>query len=139
MITEESEVDQHHVVSLAEKVIQHANRQWYILRLAGLVGSDRNPVHFLSGREVSNGQHPVNLVDQQDCIQAISTLVESKLSSQVFNVAYPNHPSKKAYYTEKAEILGLVPPVFSYGDLPGKTIDGSKIARLTSFEYNNKP
>ena len=139
VITEESEVDKHHVVSLAEKVIQHANRQWYILRLAGLVGPDRNPVHFLSGREVSNGQHPVNLVDQQDCIQAISTLVESNLSSQVFNVAYPNHPSKEAYYTQKAEILGLVPPVFSYGDLPGKTIDGSKITRLTSFNYNYKP
>jgi NAD dependent epimerase/dehydratase family enzyme len=107
--------------------------------LAGLVGSDRNPVHFLSGREVSNGQHPVNLVDQQDCIQAISTLVESNLSSQVFNVAYPNHPSKKAYYTEKAEILGLVPPVFSNGASPGKTIDGSKITRLTSFNYNYKP
>jgi nucleoside-diphosphate-sugar epimerase len=139
MVTEETEVDQHHVVSLAEKVIQHANREWYILRLAGLVGPDRNPVHFLSGREVSNGQHPINLVDQQDCIQAISVLVESNLSSQVFNVAYPNHPSKEKYYIQKAETVGLVPPVFSHGDSQGKTIDGSKITRLTSFNYNYKP
>ena len=138
-VTEESEINPQHVVAQAEKVIQSSGRDWYILRLAGLVGPNRHPVHFLSGREVSNGQHPVNLIEQKDIIDVIMELMDKIPLSQVFNIAYPEHPSKEIYYVTKAAELGLVPPTFRNGPSSGKKVDGSKITKLTSFNYCHKP
>ena len=139
IIDEESPIDQTNVVAMAEKVIQQSNRNWYVLRLAGLVGPDRNPIHFLSGRAVENAQYHVNLVHQADCIEAIKRLVEERPCSQVFNLVFPYHPSKEDYYTNKATTLGLVPPIFNHGDSSGKIVDGSKMVRLTSFNYHHTP
>lgn len=139
IVNEESPIDQTHVVASAEKVIQQSNRNWYVLRLAGLVGQDRNPIHFLSGREVDNAQYFINLVHQADCIEAIERVVEECPSSQVFNIVCPFHPSKEEYYTAKATQLGLVPPVFKQGESLGKIVDGSKMVELTSFNYRHKP
>ena len=50
--------------------------QTTIIRFGGLIGPDRHPVTMLSGREqLSNGNHPINLIHLDDCIHLIMNVL----------------------------------------------------------------
>lgn len=103
-----------------------------VLRLAGLVGKDRHPISTLSQKSnIAMGKSPVNLVHQEDVIQAISAVLrnsrqqESRNKAQVStsspfennffaaNLCSLEHPSREQYYTWCAEQKGLRVPQFS--------------------------
>ncbi len=97
----------------AEQIIQNAGLQWIILRFAGLVGEDRKAGRFLAGKtNLSDGQAPVNLVHQKDCIQVVTQILKQQVRNEVFNVCADKHPIKQVYYVEQALKEGLVPPSF---------------------------
>jgi nucleoside-diphosphate-sugar epimerase len=107
-----------------------------ILRLAGLIGGERNPARFLAGRQgVATPLAPVNLIHLNDIIAVIDALVRLGTTGEVFNVCAREHPTRKAYYTDAALKAGLVPPVFDDSDTHGgKTIDSSKIEQYTGLK-----
>lgn len=100
-----------------------------ILRFGGLIGTDRHPVKFLSGREnIENPNAPVNLIHQTDCIGIICHILETGLWGQIYNAAAPQHPTRENYYTEKAKSHALPIPIFDHTTKSlGKTIDPTKI------------
>lgn len=87
--------------------------QTTILRFAGLIGPDRHPVLQLSGkRELKNGDHPVNLIHLDDCIEIIIQIVTEGLWDEIFNGVFPEHPTKREYYTLEAKKRGIKPPEY---------------------------
>jgi len=84
-----------------------------IIRFGGLIGPDRHPVTMLSGREnLSNGNHPINLIHLDDCIHLIIHVLEQGYWGEIFNGVYPHHPRKQVYYFEEAQKRGLPAPSY---------------------------
>ncbi len=122
-----------------------------VIRLAGLVGKDRHPITTLSQKSnIAMGKDPVNLIHQEDVIQAISALLHyvaekasnnqsaitaHKLFDNNFyaaNLCSLEHPSRKQYYTWCAEQKGLRLPEFSpdyRARVSGKWIDAEHTLR----------
>jgi len=135
-LNEEAEIIPDHIVYLAEEAIRNSGNPYIILRLAGLIGPNRHPVRFLSGREIENGEHPVNLVQLTDIIEAVKTIISANKTNVTYNISAPEHPTKKAYYTQMAYEMALAPPVyFAKTDSNGKVVDGSKITKELNFNY----
>ncbi len=111
-----------------------------IVRFAGLVGPKRHPGRFLAGKnDVVGGNVAVNLVHLQDCVNAVSLIIEAKGRGEavapIYNLCAPEHSTKAAFYSAAAESLGLIAPQFSSQSLPSKVVDGSAIVRDLGFSY----
>ncbi|MGF1736068.1 SDR family oxidoreductase [Photobacterium satsumensis] len=107
-----------------------------ILRFAGLIGPNRHPVRFLSGRQgIENGRDRVNLVHLDDCITAISQLVSQWPQQQVLHLASSQHPTRQEYYCKMAQLAGLPLPVFTDSiDRNSKVIDAAKTCQWLSID-----
>lgn len=103
-----------------------------VLRLGGLLGPDRHPVTFLSGRTgLSAPQAPVNLIQQQEVIEVIDFLLHLEVLPQTVNAVYPQHPEKEAYYQQVAQLRGLQPPGYDKSDkTTGKTVHAKVLDKL---------
>lgn len=108
-----------------------------ILRFGGLIGEERNPVHFLAGKlNLENPEAPINLIHQQDCIGIILKIIETNSWGTTFNAVTPYHPSRKIYYTQKALELKLPLPEFEDAKPPtGKIISTDKIEKELNYTY----
>jgi nucleoside-diphosphate-sugar epimerase len=138
IVDEKGRVNENHPVRLAEKVVLSSNRHYCILRLSGLIGAGRHPIHFLQGRENLNGGNvPVNLVHLKDVIEAIGAIITRNKWSCIYNVSYPSHPTKKVYYPMMAELFGLKAPIYMEDNTKGKEIDGNLLTIQLDFGYAN--
>ncbi|AVR45001.1 NAD(P)-dependent oxidoreductase [Christiangramia fulva] len=141
--TEESETD-----NSSDKAIQLHNAELLflnnqklnttVLRFGGLIGGGRHPVKFLSGRKgIQNPEAPVNLVHRDDCIAAIQSVLKNKGKTSVYNLVYPEHPSKEEYYTSIARKKNLQLPEFDHSATSkGKIISSEKIQKELKFKFN---
>ena len=136
-VTEESPIKADHPVALAERVIQESGKNFCILRLAGLIGGERHPVKYLSGRSVQDGNMAVNLIQRDDVISGILKVIEKDEWNTVYNLVNPKHPSKADYYSEMARKMGLVEPIFEPSVKMGKSVSGKKISDELGFNYNH--
>ena len=122
----------------AEALLQkNSHFKTTILRFGGLIGEDRNPVKFLSGREnIENPEAPINLIHQEDCIGIILKILETDSWNETFNAVTPFHPSREKYYTKKATDLNLVPPKFNtINTSAGKTVLSDKIESVLKYTF----
>lgn len=93
-----------------------------IVRFGGLYGGTRNPVKFLAGRKnLNNGEAPVNLIHLKDCIGILLKIIQKDAFGHIFNAVTPTHPTKAAYYTQQAKLLGLEPPSYIKGSTNDET------------------
>lgn len=108
-----------------------------IVRLGGLIGYDRNPARFLSGKKNVAADTPVNLIHRDDAVQIIFDLIQKNIWGEVFNACSPHHPTKKEFYTKAASISGLPAPEFNLLQENYKIVNSDKlISRLGySFRY----
>lgn len=108
-----------------------------VLRLAGLVGKQRHPVKSLAGKSGLKGANqPVNLVHLDDCIVAITRLLETPNGQRIFHLCAPEHPSKMAFYSQIATQKGLPPLQFLPDNQPlVRTIRADKICQELGFYY----
>ncbi|TRO67219.1 SDR family NAD(P)-dependent oxidoreductase [Christiangramia sabulilitoris] len=109
-----------------------------VIRFGGLLGPERHPVKYLSGRSgIQNPFAPVNLVHQEDCIAAICKLMDRSKDNSVWNVVHPDHPGKEGYYTRIAEERNLPAPEFDHNKPSvGKKISSEKLIRELKFEFS---
>jgi nucleoside-diphosphate-sugar epimerase len=108
-----------------------------LLRFGGLIGDDRNPVRFLSGREnIENPDAPINLIHQDDCIGIIKKIIALNSWNETFNAVAPFHPSRKEYYTQKAADLNLALPKFAASNIiVDKTILSDKLIKSLQYSF----
>ena len=126
-----------HPVFLAEQNLEKlAGNRLTILRLAGLIGHNRHPArYFIDKKTIPNSNAPVNLVCQEDVINAIHLIIEKQLFSEVFNIVNPFHPSKKDYYLAAAKELFGTSMTRTDEGVGGKLILGTKFERESGFNY----
>ncbi|ETN93743.1 NAD(P)H-binding protein [Zhouia amylolytica] len=125
------------LVEVEDFLNEQSNFKTTIVRFSGLIGDERNPANFLSGKEnLPNPEAPVNLVHQNDCIGILIKILEGEHWNTSFNVAYPRHPSKETYYHQKAVEKNLEPPQFNHsGESSGKTIASDRVIEVLNYQF----
>lgn len=116
------------------------SHQGKVLRLAGLFGPKRAPGRFLAGKELpSNGGDVVNMVHQQDCINAVTTLfLKWSQANAIYNCVSPDHPTKQDFYGHATRLLKLQPPHFSGDKSCLRKINGDKLTELDfCYQHHN--
>ncbi|QJR81598.1 NAD(P)H-binding protein [Alteromonas pelagimontana] len=116
-------------VAIEQHLSSNSDGRFTILRLAGLVGPDRHPVHSLAGRLLEKGEKAVNLVHVDDAVAAILALKKQGGRGQTLHLCSNQHPKRGDYYSFCAHTKGLAVPQFNaYQEIPvsGKIIDASR-------------
>ena len=129
---------------IAETLLQsNPNFKTTIIRFGGLLGDDSHPVKFLAGRtNVENSEAPVNMIQREDCIGIIEKIlkqVQHDNWGETFNAVAPQHPTRKAYYHKKAEILNLPLPTFAEdSESKGKIISSEKVETILGYSFQKE-
>ena len=136
-VFEESALIQEHPLAVAENIILQTSN-WCILRLGGLIGPKRHPIHSLIKKvaPLNDGDSPVNLVHSHDVIQAIKMIVNQKVNEKIFTICNPEHPSRHDYYGLAARYFYDKDLTFNKG-IPGKYVDGSAIENWGAYKYTS--
>lgn len=105
------------------------------LRFAGLYGGERHPVYHLAGKQnLQQPNAPVNLIDRDSCIGVIEAIINKNSWGEVFNAALSQHPTRKEYYTQKAQEMQLPLPEFTEdNNTAGKIISSQKIKTALGY------
>lgn len=101
-----------------EKLLQASTHfKTTIIRFGGLIGEDRHPVFYLAGKSnLKNGNAPVNLIHQEDCIAIIEHIIQSEFWGKTIHGVQPFFQTKKEFYTIEAQKFNLLPPIFTNDD-----------------------
>jgi nucleoside-diphosphate-sugar epimerase len=115
-----------------------------VIRFGGLIGSDRHPIKFLSGKtNIENPDAPINLIHQEDCIGIIEKVIRETQNNnfswnETFIAVAPFHPTRKEYYTQKAIEFNLPLPHFNESKPSiGKLIQCEKVERVLGYSFKN--
>jgi nucleoside-diphosphate-sugar epimerase len=112
--------------------------QLTVLRMGGLMGADRIPGIYFSGKEQVAGHTRVNFIHQADAARMVAWVINQGLWNQTFNGVAPEHPLRREVYAKNSSTLGILPPV-SYQDAAdekvGRWISSEKI-RDTGFTFD---
>jgi nucleoside-diphosphate-sugar epimerase len=108
-----------------------------ILRFGGLIGEDRNPIHFLAGKEnLENPETTINFIHQEDCIGIILKIITTDSWNEIYNGICPFHPTRENYYTKKATELALPLPRFDHSKPSnGKLILTNKVENVLGYAF----
>ncbi|MFI8603511.1 NAD(P)H-binding protein [Cellulophaga baltica] len=115
----------------------HSSFKTTIIRFGGLLSEDRHPVTMLVKKEgLKNGEMPVNLIHRDDCIRIIEKVIDENWGAVIINGVYPEHPTKKEYYTEVALQRGLnVPDYEGNKTKKGKIISADYLLNVKKFKF----
>ena len=135
-------------LAIVEVLLQsNLNFKTTVIRFGGLLGDDRHPAKFLAGKtNVENPDAPVNLIQQEDCIGIIESILKHSETSEqqgnwgeTFNAVAPQHPTRKAYYQNKAQILNLPLPTFAeHSESKGKMISSKKVEIILGYSFRKE-
>jgi len=126
------------VLKFAEDLlISQPNFDTTILRFSGLIGYDRMPGRFLAGKtNVENGDAPINVIHQDDCIELITQIIMQNIWGEIFNASTDVHPTRKEFYTLAANKMGLKPPTFAHeNEIKFKIINSDKIKKRLGYSF----
>ena len=108
-----------------------------VLRMGGLMGEDRIPGTYFSGKEQVVGHTRVNFIHQVDAAGMIAWVINQGLWNQTFNGVAPEHPLRREVYQHNASALGIPLPA-SFQDAAdeevGRLISSEKIV-FTGFTF----
>jgi nucleoside-diphosphate-sugar epimerase len=104
--------------------------QFTIVRFAGLIGPNRHPGKFLSGKlNLAGGDLPVNLIHLSDCVGFTKFVINNKLTGEAFNLVNPEHPLRRDYYSNYCLKNNLARPGFIDTHENGKIVSSDKVMR----------
>ncbi|WP_034919820.1 epimerase [Gillisia sp. CAL575] len=124
----------------AEKLLKDSdNYATSIIRFGGLIGPGRHPVNYLSGKlDLKDPDGPVNLIHLEDCIGIIETILNKEAWGETFHGVYPEHPTRKDYYSRAATEKGLASMSFNEDSVSkGKNIKSVKIDNLLGYQFKS--
>lgn len=126
------------LVTAEKLLLQQTAFETTIVRFGGLTGENRKAGRFLAGkREIKNGDAPVNMIHQADCIRILTQIIAQEKWGHLFNACADEHPTRKAFYTAQAKLQGFAPPDFSKEDalIGFKKVSNYKIKQALSYEF----
>jgi nucleoside-diphosphate-sugar epimerase len=112
------------------------NKSVTILRMAGLIGYDRQPARFFAGKSnLKNGDEVINLIHRDDCVGILRKAVDSP-ETGIFNCCSDTHPRKKDFYCDAAAAMGLPQPIFDSDSEAGyKIVSNDKVKEKLGFKF----
>ncbi|RUT79864.1 SDR family NAD(P)-dependent oxidoreductase [Ancylomarina longa] len=117
-------------------LLQEKGFKTSIIRFGGLIGYDRKPGRFFTGKkDLKNGEAPVNLIHLDDCIGVISHIIENELWGEIYNACCPEHPNRKDFYEAAAKIHHFQIPEFNSGKSNYKIISSKKLIEETHYNF----
>lgn len=134
-VNEESPVNGTSTMFYAEKIIQESGFDFLILRLGGLMGGERFPAKYFSGKIVNNSNSPVNYIHQSDAVKFIYEAIKKNLSG-IYNLSCPIHPTKKEVVLQDCAQRNVSPPRSFIGGTLNKMVDSSKIIEALNLPFN---
>ena len=128
----------------AEQLLQSNEKfETAVIRFGGLIGADRHPIKFLSGKtDIENPEAPINIIHLDDCIGIIEKIIQQGQNdnfnwNETFNAVAPFHPTRKEYYTQKAIELNLALPHFNENKPSiGKLISCEKVEHILGYSFS---
>jgi len=124
----------------AEELLKASDKfEASILRFGGLIGPERHPVNYLSGKsDLKDPEGPVNLIQLEDCIGVIVAILEKQAWGETFHGVYPDYPTREDYYSRKAAEMGLASMSFNKDSVSnGKIINSVKLEEILGFKFQN--
>ncbi len=120
----------------AEQLFQSLPQETCVLRLAGLVGENREPIISLSKREhLEGGYQAANLIHQLDAARLLYYLGTSETVPPFLNGVFPQKIKKGIFYKKKALKLQLPAPKYTDTD---KDLDRHIFSEIAlAFTYEN--
>ena len=108
-----------------------------IIRFGGLLGYDRIPGRYYSGKNVEQHQQKVNYIHRDDAVGIILDIIKKEKWSIIINGTAPKHPTKKEVFSKNAEDFEFDPPLFekSTQELKNRIIDSSKIEYILDYSF----
>lgn len=105
-----------------------------IFRCTGLMGYDRIPGKYHSGKNVNYPYASINYVHQDDVISAVLFSLENELKG-VYNLCSRMHPTKIDIFLCNAKKYKFEESIFGYKDTKLKRVINSDKLRAFGFKY----
>lgn len=122
-----------------KKLVRCLKHRLTILRLGGLFGNDRHPIYHLAGKiGVKNPLGKINFAGDNDIIFIIQELASQKKLGGIFNLVFPEHPTREEYYSQKAKKLNLIAPKFEDVTSITREITSEKIQSVLNFRFKHE-
>ncbi|GGC11725.1 NAD-dependent dehydratase [Dyadobacter sediminis] len=109
-----------------------------ILRLGGLLGYNRIPGKYVTGKkDLTTGGIPVNYIHRDDAIGVIMKMLEDGLVNETFNIVAPLHPLRREIYETSCAQFGWKAPEFAVPEKEQdfKIISGEKLNRFYNYDF----
>lgn len=121
-----------------EKIVQDSGLDFTILRIGGLYGYGRHPIHYLSGKSNLDGaSKPVNLIHQVDCLNIIAEIIDQNRRDRVYNLVSDGHPPRKEFYKSAAKYYKLDPPKFKpHSESRYKVVSNEKVKKDLNYTFS---
>lgn len=95
----------------AEQILsKKENYDITIIRFGGLMGEDRIPGKYFSGKDMIAGHTRVNFIHRQDAVRIMQWVIQHELWNETFNAVAPLHPLRRAIYEKNTMDMGIAPP-----------------------------
>ena len=119
-----------------QKMEEVRNFDLTVVRFGGLMGAERMPLKYFSGKENVAGHTRVNFIHRQDAVGMLAWIIEKELWNEKFNGVAPKHPLRREIYDKLAQQTGMAPPASYQNEPEGKDrlISSEKI-QGTGFEF----
>lgn len=120
-----------------QRINSDRNYDLTIVRFGGLLGDDRIPGKYFSGKENVAGHTRVNFIHRQDAVRMLAWIIEKELWNEIFNGVAPVHSLRRDIYEKNSNELGIAPPASYQSEPLGKDrlISPAKILN-TGFEFS---
>lgn len=121
-----------------EQLIQNLPQSWLILRCGGLMGYERIPAKYVSGKkDLTTGDVPVNYIHRDDVVGVINSFIQDQVGwNETYNVVAPLHPTRREVYLASCAPFGYEPPTFkSTSDSPFKIIVSQKLSEALGYRF----
>ena len=122
----------------AERLLKQSDKfETSILRFGGLLGPGRHPVNYLAGKsDLKDPEGPINLIHLEDCIGIIEAILEKEAWGETFHGVYPDHPTRKDYYTRAAADKDMASMSFNRDSVSnGKIVNSVKIDEILGYQF----
>ncbi len=96
-----------------EQQITQIEQDLVILRCGGLMGGDRIPGRWFSGKETKGADTLVNYIHRDDVIKVIQEFIKKwPEAKRTMNLVSDDHPTRKEVHETMARQYGFEPPVW---------------------------
>lgn len=125
-------------LKIVEEILMNSDGfETTLLRLAGLIGYDRNPSVFLKKRKPRRRANlPVNLIHRDDCVEIILKIIETDMWGEVLNACCDTHPLRRDFYVSQTGDNNVDIVIRDESETTGyKIVSNEKLKKLLGYRF----